>query len=151
MLYVLLSYHESITLHYYFPTVIRMILGWVIFLLKKMWHIQAILAETFCQTATLWQTFFFNRTWHTRVPATVWSKLLERVLKMKCMNKWIEHPIISKFSCMVEYYIDERALLFNVGKRIKKRVLVLGSSRIEQPTIVDNLTYNLLSSVYNEF
>ena len=38
-----------------------------------------------------------------------------------------------------------------VGKKIKKRILYMRSSRIEQPTTVANMTYFLLSSVYNEF
>ena len=64
------------------------------------------------------------------------------------MNKWIQLPIISKF-CMKCNVIVKQALWFYVGKHIKKRILFMRPSRIEQlTTAVANITHILLSAVY---
>ena len=82
----------------------------MIFLLQKITHAQATLSKTSCQIAIPWRRFVLKQTWHT--PATVWSKLLERVLKIKYMNKWIRLPIISKFSYEVQCYSQTRFMVF---------------------------------------
>ena len=121
------------------------------FLLKKTRHTQATLSTNISPNSNSMPKISLESnlayTSHS-VKQTVGESPEDKVYEQVDSTSFIQQVIVY-MQCNA---LNKQALWFYVGKHIRKRILFMRSSRIEQPTIVvANITHLQLPAVYLQF